>query len=272
MNGRVYDPRIGRFVSPDPIVQAPWFSQSYNRYAYVFGSPLSYTDPSGYEPKVTFEGGKGKDINLNGFWVEMFDWGMAFPDVPVAGGIGVVTFPVVPIDIPQDMSPTPGDPTPPASQFDVGQWAWSTWGQYGGYVVQGVGVGLIVVDILNTPISPTPDLGIIGAAMIARGAAARGAGKIPWGTWGDYAKVVRGDETYAQVGDRLYTRHAVERMMPRGLTTEGRSVSPNFVEDAIRTGTATSYEVDGVLRTMHTSGTLRVVTERGGSVVVTIIH
>jgi RHS repeat-associated protein len=43
MNGRVYDPRIGRFVSPDPIVQAPWFSQSYNRYAYVFGSPMSYT-------------------------------------------------------------------------------------------------------------------------------------------------------------------------------------------------------------------------------------
>jgi RHS repeat-associated protein len=50
MNGRVYDPRIGRFVSPDPIVQAPWFSQSYNRYAYVFGSPMSYTDPSGLEP------------------------------------------------------------------------------------------------------------------------------------------------------------------------------------------------------------------------------
>ncbi len=48
MNGRVYDPRIGRFVSPDPIVQSPTFSQSYNRYAYVFNSPLSYTDPSGF--------------------------------------------------------------------------------------------------------------------------------------------------------------------------------------------------------------------------------
>jgi RHS repeat-associated protein len=49
MNGRVFDPRIGRFVSPDPIVQAPGHSQSYNRYAYVFNSPLSYTDPSGLE-------------------------------------------------------------------------------------------------------------------------------------------------------------------------------------------------------------------------------
>jgi RHS repeat-associated protein len=50
MNGRVYDPRIGRFVSADPIVSAPFHSQSYNRYAYVFNSPVSYTDPSGFVP------------------------------------------------------------------------------------------------------------------------------------------------------------------------------------------------------------------------------
>jgi RHS repeat-associated protein len=48
MNGRVYDPRIGRFVSPDPIVQAPYFSQSYNRYAYVINNPVSMVDPSGF--------------------------------------------------------------------------------------------------------------------------------------------------------------------------------------------------------------------------------
>ena len=49
MNGRVYDPKIGRFLSPDPIVQAPTNSQSWNRYTYVFNSPLNYTDPSGFE-------------------------------------------------------------------------------------------------------------------------------------------------------------------------------------------------------------------------------
>ena len=49
MNGRVYDPELGRFMSADPIVQAPLNSQSYNRYTYVFNNPLSYTDPSGYE-------------------------------------------------------------------------------------------------------------------------------------------------------------------------------------------------------------------------------
>jgi RHS repeat-associated protein len=48
MNGRVYDPHIGRFISADPFVQAPGNTQSYNRYTYAMNNPLSYTDPSGF--------------------------------------------------------------------------------------------------------------------------------------------------------------------------------------------------------------------------------
>jgi RHS repeat-associated protein len=48
MNGRVYDPSVGRFLSPDNEVQAPDNSQSYNRYAYCMNNPLKYTDPTGY--------------------------------------------------------------------------------------------------------------------------------------------------------------------------------------------------------------------------------
>ncbi|WKD50719.1 RHS repeat-associated core domain-containing protein [Microbulbifer spongiae] len=48
MNGRIYDPILGRFLSPDPIVQAPTHSQSWNRYSYVMNNPLSLTDPSGF--------------------------------------------------------------------------------------------------------------------------------------------------------------------------------------------------------------------------------
>jgi RHS repeat-associated protein len=48
MNGRVYDPLIGRFMSADPFIQAPQNLQSYNRYAYVLNNPLAHTDPSGY--------------------------------------------------------------------------------------------------------------------------------------------------------------------------------------------------------------------------------
>lgn len=47
MNGRVYDPLIGRFLSPDDFVQSPENSQNYNRYSYVLNNPISYTDPSG---------------------------------------------------------------------------------------------------------------------------------------------------------------------------------------------------------------------------------
>ncbi|MCP3962151.1 MAG: hypothetical protein GY719_30275 [bacterium] len=48
MNGRVYDPVIGRFLSPDPNIQAPENTQNLNRYSYVLNNPLSYTDPSGF--------------------------------------------------------------------------------------------------------------------------------------------------------------------------------------------------------------------------------
>lgn len=47
MQGRVYDPTIGRFLSPDFFVQDPYSSQNYNRYSYVLNNPLSYTDPDG---------------------------------------------------------------------------------------------------------------------------------------------------------------------------------------------------------------------------------
>lgn len=47
MNARLYDPVVGRFLSPDPYVQAPDFSQNFNRYSYALNNPLRYTDPNG---------------------------------------------------------------------------------------------------------------------------------------------------------------------------------------------------------------------------------
>jgi RHS repeat-associated protein len=48
MNGRIYDPNLGRFLSADPFIQAAGMTLSYNRYAYVMNNPLVLTDPSGY--------------------------------------------------------------------------------------------------------------------------------------------------------------------------------------------------------------------------------
>ncbi len=47
MNGRIYDPVIARFLSPDPFIQAPSNTQNFNRYSYVLNNPLVYSDPSG---------------------------------------------------------------------------------------------------------------------------------------------------------------------------------------------------------------------------------
>ena len=46
MNARMYDPAIGRFLSPDPYMQSPDFSQNFNRYSYAHNNPLVYTYPS----------------------------------------------------------------------------------------------------------------------------------------------------------------------------------------------------------------------------------
>jgi len=47
MNGRIYDPALRRFMSPDNYVQDPHNTQNYNRYGYVWNNPLVFEDPSG---------------------------------------------------------------------------------------------------------------------------------------------------------------------------------------------------------------------------------
>ena len=47
MNGRLYDPKMHRFLQPDNYVQDPYNTQNYNRYGYVLNNPLKYTDSSG---------------------------------------------------------------------------------------------------------------------------------------------------------------------------------------------------------------------------------
>ncbi|MCM1504670.1 MAG: RHS repeat-associated core domain-containing protein [Muribaculum sp.] len=47
MNARLYDPVLGRFLSPDPYVQDPTLPQNFNRYSYCLNNPLCYIDPDG---------------------------------------------------------------------------------------------------------------------------------------------------------------------------------------------------------------------------------
>ena len=70
MKGRVYDPKLGRFLTTDPIISDLSFGQSFNPYSYVLNSPLTFVDPSGFagEPiypiRTTVTTGPGGVINV----------------------------------------------------------------------------------------------------------------------------------------------------------------------------------------------------------------
>ncbi|MEO5624722.1 MAG: RHS repeat-associated core domain-containing protein, partial [Dokdonella sp.] len=49
MNGRMYDPALGRFLSVDPVIQFPTNTQGLNPYSYILNNPLSGKDPTGYQ-------------------------------------------------------------------------------------------------------------------------------------------------------------------------------------------------------------------------------
>jgi RHS repeat-associated protein len=75
MNGRVYDPTLGRFLSADPNVQASDNPQTFNRYSYVLNNPLSLTDPTGF----FFEEIGSWFYSLGDYFSGVWDsWSMAF--------------------------------------------------------------------------------------------------------------------------------------------------------------------------------------------------
>jgi RHS repeat-associated protein len=51
---RFYDPRLARFLSPDPLVGGIFRLDAWNRYAYAHGNPLRYVDPTGGDAADVF--------------------------------------------------------------------------------------------------------------------------------------------------------------------------------------------------------------------------
>ncbi len=58
MVGRFYDPQLGRFLTPDPTIPEPGFSQAYNRYSYVYNNPMNWVDPDGFRPRNSYKIGR----------------------------------------------------------------------------------------------------------------------------------------------------------------------------------------------------------------------
>ena len=64
MNARLYDPLLGRFLSPDPYIGDCESRQNFNRYSYANNNPLSYYDKSGELPVWVIGAGVGAFLNL----------------------------------------------------------------------------------------------------------------------------------------------------------------------------------------------------------------
>lgn len=96
-----------------------------------------------------------------------------------------------------------------------------------------------------------------------------------WTSWQDYPKVTRNGREYAVVGDRLYARHAIDRLQPSGLGApagavgSGRSVAPRFIDDILSSVTGEPVVRNGVTRMSYRSGSVQVITE--DDIVITVI-
>jgi RHS repeat-associated protein len=86
MNGRVYDPAVGRFLSVDPLIGSMADSQSVNPFAYAGNRPLNGVDPSG----LCLDCGIGIIIGIGFDFGGMFG-GHRLPPPPARAGTSAQT-------------------------------------------------------------------------------------------------------------------------------------------------------------------------------------
>jgi RHS repeat-associated protein len=63
MRGRMYDPAVGRFLTPDPVLGGMFSTQGQNAYSYVLNSPMNLTDPTGFDCQGEGTAGMGGACN-----------------------------------------------------------------------------------------------------------------------------------------------------------------------------------------------------------------
>ena len=89
MNGRMYDPLVGRFLNVDPYVQMPDYTQNFNRYSYCINNPLKYTDPEGewflVDDLITFVVGGVVNVIFNADEIDNIWEGLGYFG---SGGVG----------------------------------------------------------------------------------------------------------------------------------------------------------------------------------------
>jgi RHS repeat-associated protein len=80
-NARHYDPEIGRFITPDTVIDGELSTQGWNRFAYVHNNPIRYKDPTGHDSVLVVSNDK---VSNNGKSYYTYR-GYVYQDTKVAG-------------------------------------------------------------------------------------------------------------------------------------------------------------------------------------------
>lgn len=91
MNARLYDPALGRFLSPDPYIQLPDFTQNFNRYSYGLNNPLVCVDENGEWIHIAVGAIVGAVMNLVANWDSIDNFWEGLAVGLVGGGAGALT-------------------------------------------------------------------------------------------------------------------------------------------------------------------------------------
>jgi hypothetical protein len=233
-----------------------------NFYAYCGNNPVNYTDPSGCEdvPFSWSQGnydvfGKISNIDTGSSWynnivdytlcvpAEIFNLAASMGNV-VTNSFGAVNEGIDFLD------------------ENVPSWCTPT-----GSVRSTIDGAFFVISVMAPEIAAWQQASAI-AAQLKSASAAGNEAKLLWTSFENYPKVKVAGKEYAQIGGRLYTEHAVQRMLPSGLDSMGRSISPTYVDGILRTTKPVDVVVNGITRQVYASGSVQVVTENG--IVVTV--
>jgi RHS repeat-associated protein len=283
-NARWYDQETGRFISVDPMYDG------LNWYTYCSNNPLIFIDPDGQvatpsptpnppqnKAAVRPQPGPGpdapRDPNRDDFNI---------PLIRHLASIGISFIPVV------------GDGKDAQEVLTGRDYVSGDNLSISDRVITALAAAVPIVGgkVVREITSKVADKGLELAEQLFK-KADDVPSNIPWGKWSDYEKVTVEGKEYAKVGDRLYTKHAVDRMQPSGMRYSsesaggkvgasrlyeagqqdyGRSISPNYVENVISNGELVdSPIVNGIQRQVWRSGSVEVVTEENGKLVVTVM-
>jgi RHS repeat-associated protein len=152
LRARWYEPRLGAFVAADPLEGRVRDPRTLNRYGYVHGDPLHYTDPSGlFESVASLSIGQSASLgvsagattaagmflrNLAIACASTVAASTAFPGTPLPGPAALCTSNTMRVHLQVSRSPFPGKGTIHTTAPGEG-------------VIQGIPVWGVTVDMVN---------------------------------------------------------------------------------------------------------------------------